>query len=264
MTPKLTDQQVEDLLRALEVQPRRFAKVLQAAIARNARGGSTKPDGWPRGKGYDGAGGPPRVTVEADEHGPEESVEVTAVELTIIARERGQRDELDDAVRAAIGHLVTAARNITLLRAQVERLENLRFDPEAANKLRCAAMARVNVSEPFYKRHEINGTTWNLGRWAYAFTIETGRLPNLDECRTHAQGRNVRRPAQEVAIAEALDRALDHRYEDGQITATATDDTGEAIAVATIHDGKITVTAAQLDAETDPAGSPGAMPQTDR
>lgn len=192
--PVLTDQQVDDLVDALAaVQPRRIAKTLKAAIARNARGGSTKADGWPRGKGYDGSGGPMRVTVDADEHGPEESIEVTSVELAIIARSRTQRDELHDAVTAAVRNLRTAALNLGQLRAQIERLENLDFDAEKANQRRCAAMARVNVTERFYKRREVNGVWYDLGQWAYKFTIDTDRLPTLDECRTHAQGRNVRR-----------------------------------------------------------------------
>lgn len=191
--PMLTDQQVDDLLNGLEIQPRRIAKTLKAAISRNAKGGSTRPDGWGRGKGFDGSGGPRRVTVPEDEHGPEESIEVTSVELAIISRERTQHDELHEAVTAAVTNLRVAARNVQQLRAQIERLENLDFDTEKANQRRCAAMARVNVTERFYKRREVNGVWYDLGQWAYKFTIDTDRLPTLDECRTHAQGRNVRR-----------------------------------------------------------------------
>jgi len=198
--PIISDQEIDACLDALaELQQRRTARVLKQAVARNARGGSSKPDGWPRGKGYDGSGGPLRITVEPDEHGGLESLECNSVEMAVIARDRTQRDELHDAVVAAVQNLKHAASNLGQLRARIDQLENLDFDAEKANERKCQAMARINVHEDFYKRREINGVWWDLGSWAYSFAIETDRLPTVDECRARKEGRNVKRRVIEKA-----------------------------------------------------------------
>jgi hypothetical protein len=60
----------------------------------------------------------------------------------------------------------------------------------------CWAMARIGHWEPIHRYTvHVNGQAYALGRWAYDFTRNVGRLPTVAECERHSRGQQVRMPA---------------------------------------------------------------------
>ncbi len=147
---------------------------------------NTDPDGL-RAASYDGTSPGSCNCHHADDcpHG-------TPTERAALGRR--ERDELDgwvrDAGRAWAALLVAAA--------DLERLlNNVEFrSKDAADLIEppgCQLMERYGLPwEAVHASHTVDGQTLQLGQWAYRWSRAAGRFPNREECKQHAEGRNVR------------------------------------------------------------------------
>lgn len=199
MTELITERRVDLLAGQLDkFDAHAAAKRLKAALRRE-RNNRADPDGFAQGTSGDGgSGGGPKITVDLED-GTRDTVDVTAVELAVMRRERPTADPYRTGVRRAAKSFEQAARQLDqCLKAldALDLLDDLRDDDAGlAPDPGCWAMARVDSWEPIFRRTKIGNRYFELGRWAYDFLGRAGRLPTTDECKRHAEGRKVMLPA---------------------------------------------------------------------
>lgn len=198
MTELITERKVDLLAGQLDrFDPEAAARRLKQALRRE-RANSAQPDGWSEGAGDGGNGSGPKVTVDLED-GTRDTVDVTAVELAVMRRERPVADPYRTGVRRASQAFQNAVRQLDqCLKAldALDLLDDLRDDDAGlAPDPGCWAMARVDSWEPIFRRTKIGNRYFELGRWAYDFVGRAGRLPTEEECRRHAEGRKVMLPA---------------------------------------------------------------------
>lgn len=154
-----------------------------------ARIGSRR-DGWPPSVGNgDGAG----AFVLDPETG--ERVNVTSVEGAAFANlETDQpRDPTKVACKRALTRLDRVVRDLEYIRTLVADQARQGSTVLPAG---CWAMARIGHWEPIHRTTvHVNSQAYALGRWAYDFVRNVGRLPTVDECERHSRGQQVRMPA---------------------------------------------------------------------
>lgn len=204
-----------DVLERVFTDRKRIKNLLRRAHARDQRGGSAEPDGMRPSSGLDGSGGGPRVTVDEDEHGPKESIDLTGVEVAALSRmaARGD-DELRKTLRDGALMLRTLADSAGGLLGIASRLETLNLDPKTLNRPRCYLCPKLTLdAERELNRHgqlfhvTVADRTVGVCRWARdqhatrknaidralpGFADQTARLPNRDEINQHHDGHNVR------------------------------------------------------------------------
>jgi hypothetical protein len=197
-----TDAQLDALDRQLlDLTRTATAWLAELAVARTlCAEHPSRPDGFPRSaSGADrsattGGGG----RVELDEDGqPLPPVELTSVESAAEARAH-HRDRLEQSVLDGVVGLERAISGMQALGAAVAAFGALR-KPEPVDtanaEVGCWVLARVGHHEPTYATSTLNGlldVERPVGRWAYDFAREVGRLPTLDECEQRAVRRTVR------------------------------------------------------------------------
>lgn len=137
---------------------------------------------------------------ELDEDGnPLPPVELTSVERAVDGR-RQHRDPLERAALDGVRGAEVAIRGLQAIAAAIVAAQAARKPEEGAGEVGCWVMARIGVHEPMHRTSTLGGlldVERPLGRWAYDFAREVGRLPTADECQTHAEGHAVvldRRP----------------------------------------------------------------------
>lgn len=162
----------------------RLTARLAGLVERERRHGTTVPDGSPRSS-MGGSGGGPTVLVDG------EHVPVTTVEAAVIAREHPPVDRQRRAVVDAVDALAAALDALRRLEHRLALVDALRSDEDLTPEPGCWAMARVDVWEPVHRKTFVGGEERALGRFAYDFTRRAGRLPTIEECRAHAEGRRI-------------------------------------------------------------------------
>lgn len=108
---------------------------------------------------------------------------------------RDPKDQLAELVQSAATHLEQAVVHVQGLAANLDAIDRLADDKDLNPEPGCWAMARIGHWEPVHRSGDVGGRLKEarpLGRWAYDFTVNEGRLPTPEECRAHAEGRRVR------------------------------------------------------------------------
>jgi hypothetical protein len=177
-----TDPQVREMFAALrELNVDKLTKRLRAAIDRDRKGGDTIPDGYPTGSGGAG-GGAPRVKVDEDAHGPDELIDMTSVELAVLARERTPRDDHHRLVLEACNELramVTAFDRMLGRLAAIDGVVDGAV-PDAELDPGCKSCARVKdgAGRPYFSSaaRELGGRD-GLCKWCYGWTRDRENNP---------------------------------------------------------------------------------------
>lgn len=119
--------------------------------------------------------------------------DLTPTEAAASSRETARLDDYDHTVQTALGYLADAERALHAARNRLATLATIQ-DPGNLRPTQpgCWALNRIGAWEPVHRRTIIDGEPRDLGRWAYDFHRTTGRLPSLDECRRHQDGRKIR------------------------------------------------------------------------
>lgn len=108
---------------------------------------------------------------------------------------RDPKDHLSELVKSAASHLERSVVEFQGLEANLDAIDRLSDDKDLNPEPGCWAMARIGHWEPVHRSGDVGGRLKEarpLGRWAYDFVWNEGRLPTPDECRTRAEGRRVR------------------------------------------------------------------------
>lgn len=171
----------DEKLFAVEVLMRRFRRAME-----RDRAGSAIPDGYPRGRGFDGPGGGMRFDVPADGWEGESRIELTSVELAIEQRvfsQKSIKDHHHDLTRGAIDDLARAVRALDDLQSKLARIENLiDTNPAGAEALAgCRSHARVKdgAGRPYFEPAvREDGGRDGLCRWCFGWMGDTERNPD--------------------------------------------------------------------------------------
>lgn len=167
----------------------RITDRLAVLVERERRHGTNVPDGMPRSSMAGGSsGGGPTVLVDGDQ------VPVTSVEAAVIARERPPVDRQRRAVLEAVDALGAALDALRRAEHRLNLVDALRSDEELTPEPGCWAMARVGAWEPVHRKTFVGDEERALGRFAYDFVRRAGRLPTIEECRAHSEGRRIHLP----------------------------------------------------------------------
>lgn len=146
----------------------------------------TTPDGMPTQT----IGASPSTTRSPTQ---DADVKLTSVEAAREARTH-HRDEIRAATRIAAANLAEAATHLTRATNTLDNLDQLRkhTGEVIGTQPGCRAIDRIpGAWEPVAHTTTIDGQTWPLGTWAYGFYSRQGRIPTIDECRSHLAGRHV-------------------------------------------------------------------------
>lgn len=202
-----------DVIERVHNDRKKIKKLLRRGHARDVAGGSAEADGYPRSSGLEGSSsGGPRTTVPEDAHGPEETVELTATEVAVLARlARKSDDELRQTIRDAATTLKVLADAGGRLIGLADRLDSLNISPEALNRPKCYLCPKLVLDAGELTkagqtyRVLVGDRTLGVCRWGYdnvtarrraiddgkpGFTTE--RLPTREEVDQHHAGKNVR------------------------------------------------------------------------
>lgn len=175
----MTNRQVSDHFRALELKDRKeLERRLGQAKKRNA-GPRNARDGYPTG---------------ATGSGQDSGDPVGAVATTNVSTSPA-KDPLADHVEAAEGYLLQAVTSLGAMRSRLNAIDRLTDDSDLNPEPGCWAMARVGVYEPAHVMSDAKGAIaeprpW--GRWAHDYVLATGQVPTVEQCRDHAEGRRVK------------------------------------------------------------------------
>ncbi len=173
-----SDQQLADLFESLRsVNLKQLERRLAAALERDRRGGSSRPDSMPtRASGAGGSGG---------------GAELTAVESAANVLTFGKvRDPLHDEVVTAVRAVETATSNLYGAQNVLDRLA-AQFEDRALVPVHCEPCKAAGlVHEADFFHTSAGGRLdreYDLCSAVYSLAIRTGELPDSDAIRQHAR-----------------------------------------------------------------------------
>lgn len=194
----ITPRQVKDLLDAVvSIDRRDLERRHTQAIKRNS-GPRNARDGYPTGGSGSGAdaGDPVGAAVSA-------TLEVDVNPATGRTRTRNGRavihdrrvsDPLAEHLEQANGYLEQAVSSLGAYVSRLNAIDRLTDDSDLNPEPGCWCMARIGEFEEVHRTGTVGGRLPEakpLGRWAYRFVETAERLPTIEECRLHNEGRRV-------------------------------------------------------------------------